>query len=694
MKKQICILAASAILVSASGTAALSGDKAYADDAVEAMQNYGILVGDENGDLYLSGVVTRAEFAKLLYEVMEAEGKELPESANALVGISDVGEDHWAYKYISALCGAGMINGYEDGTFRPEEPILLEEAAKITAVAAGAVGYTDSYPLGYIAAAMDDGLLFGVEALSGDMITREDAVNMAYNLKNFISLDMEIEEHEASGPLFYGSSGGYATASSGGGGSAAAATSGSYYDMYAPFNTEEYTQNDENIFKNALTSPLSTFSIDVDTASYSNVRRYILRGQLPPAGSVRTEEFINYFDYDYPAPEEGEAFSVYSEVARCPWNQDNLLAMIAIKGEEIAPEEREPSNLVFLIDVSGSMTSANKLPLVKKSLDMLLDNLDERDTISVVTYANGTEIVLDSVSASNKEEIRDAIFSLDAYGGTGGYDGITQAYELAEKNYKDGNNRIILCTDGDFNIGPSSTEELEELVTEKREKGIFVSVLGFGMGNYKDNRMEILADKGNGNYAYIDNLQEAKKVLADEMIKTLYTIAKDVKIQVEFNPAHTSEYRLIGYENRLLNAEDFDNDAKDAGEFGAGATVTAFYEIVPADGSESAEFRYREINAIPSDELMYLKLRYKEPNGEESKLIEVPIGAEVVEEASDNFRFASAVAEFGMILNDSEYKGTSTTKDVIERARSGMGEDEFGLKHEFVRLVDLIQYAK
>lgn len=368
--------------------------------------------------------------------------------------------------------------------------------------------------------------------------------------------------------------------------------------------------------------------------------------------------------------------------------------MISVKGAEIPIEERQPSNLVFLIDVSGSMYSENKLPLVKKSLDILLDNLDERDTISVVTYANGTNVLLDSVKASEKEKIRNAVFSLNAYGGTNGHDGISKAYKLAEKNLVDGNNRIILCTDGDFNIGPSSTSELEELVTKNRDMGIFVSVLGFGTRNYKDNRMEILADKGNGNYTYIDNIREAKKVLADEMLKTLYTIAKDVKFQVEFNPSEVGEYRLIGYENRILNSEDFDDDTKDAGELGSGAAVTVFYEIIPASGSKNAEYRYQEINAKPSDELMYLKIRYKEPNENESNLIEIPIGKEISENPSANFKFASAAAELGMILNNSEYKGTSSVESVTKLAREGIDEDNFGFKHEFIQIVDLIKYAK
>ena len=702
MKKQISLLVASAMLLSSSAAMA-----AQSDEAIKSMQNAGIVIGDENGDLQLDSPVTRAEFSKLIYEVLESENSSILNFDDTSLEFSDINSDFWAYNYIMPLKNANIINGYENQAFMPNENILFKEAAKIAAVSAGIISTNKNYPLDYIAAAIDNGLMDGVQALSEQAISRSDAINIAYNIKNFLNLKTEISNAEKAKQdetnnnnynytpqqsVTGSTSGGSGNGSGGGGSAINSSNSTSSVPWYPSFDTEEYTKDDENIFKNPLTSPFSTFSIDVDTASYSNMRRFILNGHMPKYGSIRTEELINYFDYDYPLPEDGTPFSVSSETAVCPWNSDNKLTMISIKGDEIPIEERKPSNLVFLIDVSGSMFSENKLPLVKKSLNLLLSRLDERDTISLVTYANGTNIVLDSVNASDKETIKNAVFSLQACGGTNGYDGINKAYELAEKNLKDGNNRIILCTDGDFNIGPSSTTELEQLVTEKRSKGIFVSVLGFGTGNYKDNRMEILADKGDGNYAYIDNIKEAKKVLADEMIKTLYPIAKDVKLQVEFNPSKVKEYRLVGYENRILNNEDFENDEKDAGELGAGAVVTAFYEIVPADGTETQDFRYRDTNAKPSDELMYLKIRYKDPDGTESKLIEEPIGSNINSNPSENFKFASAAAQLGMILNDSEYKGSATLENVIKQAQSGVGEDEFGFKHEFIQLVDLIKY--
>ncbi len=377
-----------------------------------------------------------------------------------------------------------------------------------------------------------------------------------------------------------------------------------------------------------------------------------------------------------------------TEVSDCPWNKNNKLAMIGIKGEEIT--ERTPQNLTLLIDVSESMSAANKLPLVKKSILLLLDRLDERDTVSIVTYANGVNLALDGTSAADKEKITAALGSLSASGSTNGSGGLETAYAQALKNKIDGNNRIILCTDGDFNVGPSSAAELEKLVKDKRDKGIFISVLGFGTGNYKDSRMEIIADKGDGSYYYIDSLREAKKVFADEMTSTLYTIAKDVKIQVEFNPAKIKEYRLIGYENRKLGNED-----KDAGELGAGTSIVALYELVTADGesagAENGELGYQTARYKESDELFRVNLRYTEPAGTESRLITKPV-SETVGETSDNFRFAAAAAELGMILNESEFKGTSSYADAIALARGARGEDTFGLRTEFVQLVDLLKY--
>src|SRR6185436_15561209 len=350
-------------------------------------------------------------------------------------------------------------------------------------------------------------------------------------------------------------------------------------------NTEQYDYTPENNFRSVQNNPLSTFSIDVDAASYSNIRRFINGGSLPPEDAVRIEEMINYFTYDYPAPINGDPFSVYTEPASCPWNKDHILACVALQGKKIATDNLPPANLVFLIDVSGSMMTTNKLPLVKSSLRLLVDQLRQQDHVAIVVYAGNAGLILPSTKGNEKETIMNAINGLEAGGSTAGGEGILLAYKTAKENFhQEGNNRIILCTDGDFNVGVSSDGELVRIIEEKREHGIFLTVLGYGMGNYKDSKMEKLADKGNGNYAYIDNILEAKKVLVKEMGGTLLTIAKDVKIQIEFNPAKVKEYKLVGYENRMLKDQDFNNDKKDAGELGSGHTVTALYEIIPAGG--------------------------------------------------------------------------------------------------------------
>lgn len=714
MKKILSVILAAALIVSAS--AAMAEDKVSEDlTAVKALEEKGILKGDENGNLNLDKNVTRAEFCKLLIESFENKGN----TASVARSFDDVKSSHWAYDYITDSLERGWINGFEDGNFKPEDNVTYEQAVKMTAYAAGVVWGNASYPAEYIQIAMDNYLLDNVKAGIGEAITREDAVNLIYNAMEYIADVKDEEEINKMYSYGYGGIAGSPSMSGGGASSLPAPELGEApaedsadvitesnsvsmkYSAINPqqyFNTEEYTREEENIFKNAALSPLSTFSIDTDTASYSNMRRFIIDGSVPTAGSIRSEELINYFDYDLPEPTDGIPFSVTTEIDYCPWNSDNQLAMIAIKGEEIT--ERAPQNLTLLIDMSGSMYSRNKLPLVKKSMKILLNELDERDTVSIVTYANGVSLALDSVNASEKDKILETLDGLYASGGTNGSGGLEMAYEQAEKNLIDGNNRIILCTDGDFNIGPSSTAELEELITNKRDKGIFISVLGFGMGNYKDNRMEIIADKGNGSYYYIDNLREAKKVFVDEITSTLYTIAKDVKIQVEFNPAKVKQYRLVGYENRKLNTEDFADDTKDAGELGAGAEVVALYEIVPArDADASAakgELRYQTPQYKESDELFCVNLRYKEPDENESKLITQPVAALIDEiaprEVSMNFMLASAAAELGMILNDSEYKGTSTYASVIELAKAARGEDKFGIRTEFIQLADLLKY--
>ncbi len=482
------------------------------------------------------------------------------------------------------------------------------------------------------------------------------------------------------------------------------AVGGIRYDLpgrYNPnFHTESYAHIVENAFLGVASSPLSTFSIDVDRASYSNVRRFINDGQRPPIDAVRIEEMINYFSFGYPEPGGDHPFSITTEVSNAPWNPIHQLVRIGIQGERVDTGNLPPSNLVFLIDVSGSMQSPDKLPLLKASFRLLVNELRPADRVAIVVYAGAAGLVLPSTSGDEKDTILDAIEALEAGGSTAGGAGIILAYDVARKNHiASGNNRVILATDGDFNIGASSDGEMIRLIEEKREQGTSLTVLGFGTGNLKDSKMEQLADHGNGNFAYIDNLMEARKVLVTEVGGTLLTIAKDVKIQVEFNPARVQAYRLIGYENRLLQDEDFNDDIKDAGELGAGHSVTALYEVIPV-GIDSP-YEIVEVDSLryqtpdeptvtsDSDELLFVKLRYKAPQGSESRLITHPV-RDSNDRPSADLTFASAVAGFGMLLRDSEYCGDFGLADVLDLARSSTGEDREGYRTEFVRLVETV----
>jgi len=471
------------------------------------------------------------------------------------------------------------------------------------------------------------------------------------------------------------------------------------YQSQQNWNTEEYDRIYENRFLLALQNPLSTFSIDVDTASYSNVRRFINSNQFPYKDAVRIEEMINYFSYDYPQPKKDHPFSITTEISACPWNASHRMIHIGLQGKTLESRQLPSSNLVFLLDVSGSMGQPNKLPLLQKAFRLLVNELGPKDRVSIVVYAGAAGLVLPSTAASRKETIASAIERLSAGGSTAGGAGIKLAYKVAQENFiQEGNNRIILATDGDFNVGVSSTSELVRMVEDYRKKGIFLTILGFGMGNYKDGRMEQLADKGNGNYFYIDNLMEAKKVFVNDMRGTLFTIAKDVKLQLEFNPAKVKAYRLIGYENRMLSKEDFADDTKDAGELGAGHTVTALYEIIPFGSTEEIpgvdELKYQENEISPkafkNKEILTLKLRYKKPDGKKSKLIVHPLQDKnvILAKTSDNFKFSASVAAFGMLLRDSEFKGDSSYKSVLELARDGKGKDFFGYRAEFIQLVE------
>ncbi len=465
----------------------------------------------------------------------------------------------------------------------------------------------------------------------------------------------------------------------------------------ADFNTEAYDKIDEHRFRRVADDPLSTFSIDVDTASYSNVRRFLNAGTLPPVDAVRIEELINYFRFSYKNSQEDAPFSVTTEVAACPWNPRHRLALVGLQARRLETGRTPPRNLVFLLDVSGSMNQPDKLPLVKTAMRMLADTLNPSDRVAIVVYAGASGLVLPSTPGEHKADIQRAIAELQPGGSTNGAAGIQLAYDVATKHFiKGGINRVILATDGDFNVGVTSQGELIRLIEEKREKGVFLSVLGVGTGNVKDSTMEKLADKGNGNYAYLDSLHEARRVLIAEAGATLVTVAKDVKIQVEFNPRVVGAYKLIGYENRMLQHQDFNDDKKDAGEIGAGHTVTALYEIVPPgqpiEGGTIDPLKYqdqiRPTAASKSDELMTVKLRYKQPDGDTSRLISVAV-RDRDGELTPNLGFASAVAEFGMLLRKSEFRGQASWSTAQDLARRFRGDDPDGYRAEFVRLIDL-----
>jgi Ca-activated chloride channel family protein len=463
-------------------------------------------------------------------------------------------------------------------------------------------------------------------------------------------------------------------------------------------NTEAYDHIDENPFRSARVAPLSTFAVDVDRASYSNVRRFLTRGALPPRDAVRIEELVNYFPYADPAPSAGEVpLRITTEVAPAPWNERHDLVRIALRARDIDMRRAPANNLVFLVDVSGSMQGPTRLPLVKQSLALLVNELREEDRVSIVVYAGSAGLVLPSTPGSEKQRILAALDGLEAGGSTAGGAGIRLAYDVAKQHFiRRGNNRVVLCTDGDFNVGQSSDGALVRLIEERRREGTFLTILGYGMGNYKDAKMEKLADAGNGNYGYIDDLLEARKMLVHEMGGTLVTVAKDVKLQVEFNPARVAAYRLLGYENRLLRDEDFANDAKDAGEVGAGHTVTALYEIVrtgvPLDVSlpETGALRYQRptVSATPSGELLHVAMRYKSPDGDRSMLVTHPVGARGAP-PSESMRFASAVAGFGMLLRGSPHAGSLAWPQVIALARGAVGADRDGYRADFIRLAEL-----
>lgn len=468
------------------------------------------------------------------------------------------------------------------------------------------------------------------------------------------------------------------------------------YTPSAPANTEDYSPINENIFHSATDQPLSTFSIDVDRAAYSNMRRFLNNGEMPPADAVRVEEMINYFDYHYKAPTGKDPVAIYTDMAICPWNTGHQLVRIALKSKQVDTKDLPPTNLVFLLDVSGSMDEPNKLPLVKSAFKVLTEQLRPQDKVAIVVYAGAAGVVLPSTSGNNKKKILAALEELQAGGSTAGGEGIQLAYRIAEEQHsKNSNTRVILATDGDFNVGASSDGALTKLIEKERAKGISLSVLGFGMGNYKDNKLELLADKGNGNYAYIDNFEEARRTFVTEFGGTLFTVAKDVKLQVEFNPNFVQSYRLVGYENRLLQNEDFNNDKKDAGDMGVGHTVTALYEIIPTGkGGENVNWvdplKYQQGKILGNQqEVLTVKMRYKQPTADKSQLMEkvLPYNNQEIGAAPEDFRMATAVAAFGQLLRNSAFKGTATYDQILSWAGTARGEDTEGYRAEFIQLV-------
>ncbi|MBE8719533.1 vWA domain-containing protein [Sphingobacterium pedocola] len=463
--------------------------------------------------------------------------------------------------------------------------------------------------------------------------------------------------------------------------------------------SESYKGIEENKFINPLNQPLSTFAADVDAASYGNVRRFIKSGQLPPVDAVRIEEMINYFQYSLDAPENGDPVNIKTELAQAPWNTKHQLLRISLKAKNVPTEKLPTSNFVFLVDVSGSMMNANKLPLVKSSLKLLVDQLREVDKVAIVTYAGNANVALESTSGSQKMKIKDVVEGLQAGGSTAGGDGLKMAYKIARQNFiKNGNNRIVMATDGDFNVGASSDDDMEKLIGRERESGVHISILGYGMGNYKDSKLELLANKGHGNYAYIDNITEARKAIITEFGGTLFTVAKDVKIQVEFNPNTVQAYRLVGYENRLMAAEDFNNDNKLGGDMGVGHAVTAIYEMVPVGVKseiiglvDDLKYQKTERKAVTnnSSELATVKFRYKEPDGGKSRLKQQVVYSNTGYMAmSEDFQFAASVAELGMLLRNSDYKQNADFDSLINRAKLAKGKDDEGYRAEFIRMAE------
>lgn len=575
-----------------------------------------------------------------------------------------------------------------------DQTVTFRRALAILCDALGRGGQTDAQNLSF---ALENDLIPGIALASDDPLPQADAQPM---VDAFAALhDIQAEDAWNAWDASAVSDGAIMPSSAGMSGAISMTVPTMNDDRmnFNDMNDESYGAVGENRFLNPVDSPFSTFALDVDTASYANIRRRLIDGSWPDRGAVRIEEMLNYFSYTLPEPTAEAPIAITTELSRCPWNSEHQLAMVALSSYAPAKAELPGSNLVFLVDVSGSMEASNRLPLIRKALKLLLTTLDAKDRISIITYAGTVGVLLDTTPADMQETITAAIDRMNAGGSTNGEGGIRAAYDIAREAYiKGGNNRVILLTDGDFNVGVQSASELETLITGERDSGIYLSVLGFGMGNLKDYEMETLSNYGNGNYAYIDTLKEAKKVFVEDMTGTIFTVADDVKLQVEFNPLEVSAYRLIGYENRLLETEDFADDQTDAGEMGANRRMIALYEIVPAVQGEptapTAESRYQAKTTVPSDEALYVSVRYRLPESTETVQTGCALAAaETQGDMSETMAFASAVAEFGLLLSDSAYKAEASYEQASALALANRGEDAYGYRAELVQLINLAQ---
>jgi len=696
--------------------------------AIEYLSVAGILQGFPDGTFRADNEITRAEFVAVALTAFEdrINGNNGTNGATS-ISFSDISE-HWAEDFIITAANMGYMAEFAAEEFLPDEKITYEQAfAIIVRIIDGA---QSNFPVGYLTFAMREGMTDNIPIVTGENITRGEVAQIIFNVisrERFEEIEREAMATlqnlgQQSPDLLYDLETGLllrppmppslpaSVYEDQAFSLPPAPSSPSRQSTPTPPPTlsaevgrgrgrpdssggNQFLTTPESGFLSPISSPLSTFALDVNTAAYSFIRRSLHQGNLPNRSVVRIEEMINYFSYDLPRPANGETFTVTTEVQRTPWIEDTYLAMIALQGYDIAREDLPPSNLVFLIDVSGSMFPRDRLPLAQRALSLLVEQLRPEDMVTIVTYASGSRIVLEATPGDQKDVINQAIFSLRSGGATAGSYGILLAYEQARLNFiEGGNNRIILCTDGDFNVGLTSLSELEDLIIEQRESGVFLSILGFGYGNLRDDFLETLARHGNGNYAYIDNLNEAKRVLVDDMVSTIFTIASDVRLQVEFNPETVYRYRLIGYERRMLDDEAFDLDDTDAGEMGAGHSMIAFYEIIPRREGDaiSPELRFQTTQTTGSDELFVVHLRYNRPvSGEPVRPPSVVVQGLTNAPPSETFNFASAVVEWAMILADSEHRANASLDNVLARALSSRGADTFGHRAEFVQLVDL-----